>query len=119
LWNATSGKCLRVFEGHTGWVRFLSSLGDGRLASASDDGTVRVWDSSHPSGPIHFYDLNNAVADVAWAPYSSTVFAAACEDSKVAVWDLAVNKKEPLCLQKVRFDGGEFFFPSSSRPLCP
>jgi len=69
--------------------------------TCSADWTVRVWDSSHTTGPILCYDMNNAVADGAWAPYSSTVFAVACEDSKVAVWDLSANKKEPLCLQKV------------------
>ena len=31
-------------EGHTGWVRALCMLADGRLASASDDNTIRLWD---------------------------------------------------------------------------
>lgn len=29
------------------------------------------------------FDLNNSVGDVAWAPYSSTVFAAVTADGKV------------------------------------
>ena len=36
-----------------------------------------------------------------WAPYSSTVFAAVTSDGKVHVFDLAENKHEPLCEQKV------------------
>lgn len=31
------------------------------------------------------FDLNNAVGDVAWAPYSSTVFAAVTTDGKVCL----------------------------------
>ena len=43
----------------------------------------------------------NAVGDVSWAPYSSTVFAAVTADGKVHCFDLNVNKHEPLCEQKV------------------
>lgn len=33
--------------------------------------------------PLFTFDLNNSVGDVAWAPYSSTVFAAVTADGKV------------------------------------
>ena len=45
--------------------------------------------------------MNNSVGDVAWAPYSSTVFAAVTSDGKVHVYDLSANKHEPVCEQKV------------------
>lgn len=35
---------------------------------------------------MFIYDLNSAVGDVAWAPYSSTVFAAVTTDGKVRRW---------------------------------
>ncbi len=41
------------------------------------------------------------MGDIAWAPYSSTVFAAVTADGKVHVFDLNENKHEPLCEQKV------------------
>ena len=47
------------------------------------------------------YDLGSAVGDVSWAPYSSTVFAACTADGKVYVFDLNVNKYEPLTEQTV------------------
>lgn len=47
------------------------------------------------------FDLGNAVGDVCWSPYSSTVFAAVTSDGKVHVFDLDENKHEPLCEQKV------------------
>lgn len=47
------------------------------------------------------FDLGNSVGDVCWSPYSSTVFAAVTSDGKVYVFDLAQNKHEPLCEQRV------------------
>jgi WD40 repeat protein len=45
LWDASSGKCLRQFVGHTRGVNDVSWGADGSFfASASDDTTVRIWD---------------------------------------------------------------------------
>ena len=51
--------------------------------------------------PLFVYDLGSPVGDVAWAPYSSTVFAACTADGKLYVFDLNVNKYEPLTEQIV------------------
>ena len=50
---------------------------------------------------MFIFDLNSAVGDVAWAPYSSTVFAAVTADGKAHVYDLNVNKHEAICVQTV------------------
>lgn len=47
------------------------------------------------------FDLASPVGDVAWAPFSSTVFAAATEDGKVHVYDLSQDTSAPLCEQLV------------------
>ncbi|XP_076850990.1 dynein, axonemal, intermediate chain 1, paralog 2 isoform X2 [Brachyhypopomus gauderio] len=49
--------------------------------SCSSDWTVKIWDHTIKS-PVFTFDLNAAVGDVAWAPYSSTVFAAVTTDGK-------------------------------------
>lgn len=49
------------------------------------------------------FDLNSQVGDVAWAPYSSTVFAAVTVDGKVHVYDLHIDKYHPICCQQVNF----------------
>jgi dynein intermediate chain 1 len=68
--------------------------------SASADWTVKLWDHQMPK-PVMSFDLNNAVGDVAWSPFSITTFAAATSDGKVHVYDLHENKHEPMCEQKV------------------
>ena len=60
------------------------------------------------------YDLNSVVGDVAWSPFASTVFAAVTADGKVHLFDLAVNKYEPLCVQS-----GEISPPLPSLPPPP
>jgi WD40 repeat protein len=43
-WSA----CLQTLEGHSGSVRSVAFLHDSaRLASASDDSTVKIWDTSN------------------------------------------------------------------------
>jgi len=48
VWDAASGKCLKVLEGHTDIVRSVAHVDipypPTRLVSGSDDGTLRVWD---------------------------------------------------------------------------
>jgi WD40 repeat protein len=44
VWDAESGKELRKYEGHTASVLSVTYFPDGkRIASASEDGTVRIW----------------------------------------------------------------------------
>ncbi|XP_033750676.1 dynein intermediate chain 2, ciliary-like isoform X2 [Pecten maximus] len=84
--------------------------------TCSADWTVKIWEVSNKTTvdtnsentenissrkALFTFDLNNSVGDVAWAPYSSTVFAAVTADGKVFVYDLNINKYEPLCEQMV------------------
>ncbi|XP_061172173.1 dynein intermediate chain 2, ciliary-like isoform X1 [Saccostrea echinata] len=84
--------------------------------TCSADWTVKIWEVSSKTTadrsegtqveaqtkkPLFTFDLNNSVGDVAWAPYSSTVFAAVTADGKMFVYDLNINKYEPLCEQMV------------------
>ncbi|KAJ3105764.1 cytoplasmic dynein with WD40 domain [Phlyctochytrium planicorne] len=97
-----SSQYLLSFEGHqmaVYTVRYNPFHGNVFL-SASADWTVRLWEHN-TSTPIMSFDLGSSVGDVAWAPYSSTVFAAATADGKVFVFDLNENKYEPICEQQV------------------
>ncbi|CAB1412429.1 unnamed protein product [Pleuronectes platessa] len=68
--------------------------------SSSLDWTVKIWNHT-VNTPLLTFDLNAAVGDVSWSPSSSTVFGAVTEDGKVHVFDLSINKYEPICQQSV------------------
>ncbi|KAK3096843.1 hypothetical protein FSP39_003888 [Pinctada imbricata] len=65
------------------------------------DKTEGISNESQTKKPLFTFDLNNSVGDVAWAPYSSTVFAAVTADGKIFMYDLSINKYEPLCEQMI------------------
>ncbi|KAH9508026.1 hypothetical protein Btru_052655 [Bulinus truncatus] len=45
LWNPWKGFCLRLLEGHIGWVQAVSFSPDSTyVASAADDDYVKIWD---------------------------------------------------------------------------
>lgn len=44
LWDANSGECVNRLGGHTDSVRQLVEVAANRLATWSDDGTLRLWD---------------------------------------------------------------------------
>ena len=43
VWNADSGECTFVLQGHTSTVRCLA-MHENNIVSGSRDGTLRVWD---------------------------------------------------------------------------
>lgn len=69
--------------------------------SAGADWRVQLWEADAPDAPLLSWDLGAPVGDVAWAPYSSTVFAAATDDGRVHVYDISVSRAAPLCVQRV------------------
>jgi len=100
--KAYSGQYLETYEGHNMPVYTLkwNAFHEGVFISCSADWTVKIWHHNLKS-PVISFDLGNSVADVCWSPFSSTVFAAITSDGKVHVFDLAQNKHEPLCEQRV------------------
>ena len=51
--------------------------------------------------PLFMFDLESQVGDIAWAPYSSTVFACVTIDGKVHVFDIYVDKYSAICSQQI------------------
>lgn len=100
--KAYTGHFLGVYEAHHTAVQALhwNPFHQNVFASCGADWTVKIWDHTRKD-PMFTFDLNSMVGDVAWAPYCSTVFAAVTTDGKVHIFDLSVNKYEPLCVQSV------------------
>jgi hypothetical protein len=48
VWDADNGQEVRRYAGHTGGIASVTFFSDGkRIASASDDGTARIWRAPH------------------------------------------------------------------------
>jgi len=84
---------LIALAGHTGPVRSVAYQPDGtRLATASDDRTVRIWD---PATGEHLHTLaghTGPVLAVAYQP-DGTRLATASDDRTVRIWDLATGEQ--------------------------
>jgi len=100
--TAFNNRVLGTYGGHAQavyslqWNPFEGSV----FLSASADWSVKLWDVSSRVA-VKSFDLGASVGDVAWAPFNSTTLAATTADGRVHVFDLSVNKHEPLCRQKV------------------
>jgi|Transcript_33469 dynein intermediate chain 1 len=78
------------------WNRFHPKI----FLSCSADWTVKMWDHTVKS-PLIRFDLGFPVGDVAWAPYSSTIFSAITSDHKCHVYNLTIDKHSDVCDKKV------------------
>ena len=81
------GDTLFTYHGHTAFLRGVSWSPDGRrIASASDDGTVQVWDAFTGAQPLTYKEHTGAVMSVAWSP-DGTFLASGSQDRTLRVWD--------------------------------
>jgi len=99
VWNVASGEVVSELRGHTDFVAFVaaSPIGD-RIATASDDGTVRIW----RLGPgVSLVDISRE--GFAWAAEYTTDGSGvltAGESGSVDVWDAESGARQGLL-----FDG--------------
>jgi dynein intermediate chain 1, axonemal len=98
--TAYSGQYQKTYKDHylavyaVKWNTFHKNV----FLSCSADWTVKMW-LLDLQRPIISYDLGNPIGDIAWAPYSSTVFSAVTSEGKLYVYDLDQNWHKYLCEQ--------------------
>ncbi|KAF2811756.1 uncharacterized protein BDZ99DRAFT_487370 [Mytilinidion resinicola] len=90
-WSA----CLQTLEGHSSFVNSVAFSHDSaRLASASDDCTVKIWDVSSGACLQTLEGHSNIVSSVAFS-HDSAQLASASGDCTVKIWDASGG----ACLQ--------------------
>ncbi|KAL0932792.1 beta transducin-like protein HET-D2Y [Colletotrichum truncatum] len=98
-WNA----CQQTLEGHDSTVTSVAFSGDGtQLASASDDNTIKVWDSTTGRCLQTLEGHKDTVRSVAFSS-ASTKLVSRSRDRTVKIWDSATGQ----CLQTFGFHGDD------------
>merc|ERR1712000_699327 len=86
VWSLTDFRCLHTLRGHTGFISSVTVSPDGSLcASASKDGTARLWDLSRGE---NMYELScdEPINQISFSP--SRYWLCAATETKIRVWDL-------------------------------
>jgi WD40 repeat protein len=106
--------CLQTLEGHSCDVTSVAfSYNSVRLASASNDGTVKIWDASSGACLQTLEDHGNCVNSVAFS-LDSARLASASDDSTVKIWDASSG----ACLQTLSVANTLFDLSSDSTYCC-
>ncbi|MBS0264910.1 MAG: TIR domain-containing protein, partial [Planctomycetes bacterium] len=102
LWDARTGKCLRVLEGHSDSVWSVAWSADGQqLLSGSEDKTVRLWDARTGKCLRVLEGHSASVWSVALSADGKQALSGS-EDTTVRLWDARTGN----CLRVLEGHGG-------------
>merc|ERR1712096_428518 len=66
LWEVVSGSLLKTLSGHTDPIKSVAYSRDGTLASASDDGSIKLWRLAKEYPEVLSVTLGNQTYDATW-----------------------------------------------------
>ncbi len=118
VWDVGKEEALTL-QGHQGEVASLSfCTTDSRLASASLDGTVKIWNLKSGQELLSWDVHSSGVYAVAWSPNVSRI-ATASHDGKVRLWDVDTGEEVLTLARESRGIYDLQFSPSGSQLISP
>jgi len=92
--DVTTGERVRKLRGHTGVINALSrttagTSGTELIATAADDGTVKVWEGGDEGQKYQVadWDIGCPVTAVCWGPDGNSVYIGALDNLiHVSIW---------------------------------
>lgn len=93
LWDVSTGRELRRFEGHRDEVYAVAFSSDGRRAlSGSDDSTVRLWEVDTGKQVLRLEKHQDGVLSVAMSPDNRRALSSS-RDTTLRLWDLETGEE--------------------------
>ncbi|KAI5477429.1 WD repeat protein, Prp8 binding protein [Pseudohyphozyma bogoriensis] len=93
LYDLKSGTVIRRFRGHRGIVNAVDvqkgASGNKLIASASDDGTVRIW-SEEVKEEVDLIELGYPITSVKWSPDGQTLYIGGL-DNDIHIFSLSTH----------------------------
>jgi WD40 repeat protein len=98
LWNADTGECKQIFQGHKDWIQSICKLPDNEhFISGSDDRTLKLWNINRPECLRTFCGHGSFVKSI--ATMSGGRFLSGSRDRKIKLWQTSSDQ----CMRT--FDG--------------
>lgn len=105
LWDLTSGREIRSFPGHPGFITSLALSGDGKFVVSGDwIGTVKLWNLRQGGEVKTFKGHTDEIKSLAFSRDGNYILSAS-KDGTARQWDIASGKE---IAQFVSFTNGEW-----------